>query len=60
MYKYFYITMLLSAILLGLITLVSSMIDRRPTKVWRCIYFSLVVIIVVMLIGFIITLTLER
>lgn len=56
MYKYFYVIMLLAAILLGIITIVSSVIGKRPAKIWRVIYIGLVVIIIVSMIGMFVTL----
>lgn len=53
MRNYFYVTLLIGAILLGIITIVSG---KRYTKTWRNIQVGFGVIIVVALIGFIVTL----
>lgn len=53
MYKYFYITMLIGAILVGIISLIGS---NRPNKIWLRIMNGLIVITVVALMGFIIAL----
>lgn len=56
MYKYFYIIMLIGAILLGIVTLLNDVFGKRYTKIWRNIIISLAVITVVSLIGFVVTL----
>lgn len=56
MYNYFYLTMLISIILVGIITIVSLIIGKRPNKIWRYITYGLMTITVVSLIGFLITL----
>lgn len=55
MYKIFYATLLITAILLGIITLATGIIGRRPTKIWGYIMGGLAGICVVALIGFIVT-----
>ena len=52
MYKYFYITMLIGAILLCIANLTRSAISKRFIKIWGYITSSLAVITVVALIGF--------
>ena len=54
MYKYFYLTMLIGAILLGIITLATSN-GKRTRKTWRYIMRGLVVTIIVAIVGFITT-----
>lgn len=55
MLEIFYVTMLITAILLGIVTLVSTIIGRRPTKILEYIVYGLGGICVVSLIGFIVT-----
>lgn len=56
MYEYFYITMLISAILLCLTMLASGIINKRYREIWRKIQYGMMVITVVAMIGFIVTL----
>lgn len=58
MYEFFYLTVSVAAILMGIMTLVLPTIRRRNTKVAGYIFCSLVVIIAMVLIGFIVTLSL--
>ena len=60
MYEFFYMAMLLSAILAGITSLVGSAIGKCHTKVWQYIIKALLVIAVVATIGFFITVMLER
>ena len=55
MYKIFYATLLITAILLGIITLATGAIGHRPTKIWGIIMCGLAGICIVALIGFIVT-----
>lgn len=60
MYEFFYMAALVSGMLLSSMTLVSALIGKRPPKILRCIFIGLFVIIVVAMISFVVTLTLER
>ena len=55
MYEYFYVTMLLGLILVGIIVLTSSIMGKRPNKIWQGVMYSLLAITVVSLIGFVVT-----
>lgn len=52
MHQYFYATILIAAMLLGIISLASSVIGKRPAKIWRYIMNGLIVITFVALAGF--------
>lgn len=56
MYEYFYLTMLIGAILSGIISFVTAIIGKRPSKFWRMIMYGLLTVAVVGLIGFAVTL----
>lgn len=56
MYQYFYLTMIVATILAGIISITSSVIGKRPTRIWRHIMYGLMAIAVVSLIGFAISL----
>ena len=56
MYEYFYITLLIGAILLCLTTFVSGVISKRYKGIWRKIQYSLMTISVAALISFVATL----
>lgn len=56
MYEFFYLTVLVAVILLGITTLVLPTIRRRNAKVAGYVFCSLVVIIAVAFIGFAVTL----
>lgn len=56
MYECFYLTMLLSAIALGVVTLVGAGLGKLSTKVWRNIFIILTVITALAMVGFIVTL----
>ena len=58
MYEYFYLTVLIGAILLCITTLVSSVIAKKYLGICRKVQYGLIVITVVALIGFIVTLAL--
>ena len=60
MYEIFYLTMLISVILAGIISLVTSIIGKRPTKIWRYITYGLMGISVVSMIGFVVTMSMLR
>ena len=55
MFGIFYLTMLISVILTGIISIVTSIIGKRPTKTWRYITYVLMGITVVSMIGFVAT-----
>ena len=55
MYEIFYLTMLIGAILVGIINIVTSIIGKRPTKIWRYITYGLMGITVVSTICFVAT-----
>ena len=55
MFNIFYLTMLISVILTGIISIVTSIIGKRPTKIWRYITYGLMGITVVSMIGFVVT-----
>ena len=56
MYEYFYLTMLIGAILSGIISFVTSIIGKRPSKFWSRAMFGLLTVAVVAFIGFAVTL----
>lgn len=55
MYEIFYLTMLISVILTGIISIVTSIIGKRPTKIWRYTTYVLMGITVVSTICFVAT-----
>lgn len=55
MYEFFYMTLLIGAILLCLTTLVSGVIGKRYKKIWRKTQYGMIVITAVAMIGFITT-----
>ena len=55
MYEIFYLAMLISAILAGIASLVTTSIGQRVARFGRCISYGLLGICVVSLIGFIVT-----
>lgn len=57
MYGIFYLTMLISVILTGIINIVVSIIGKRPTKIWRYTTYVLMGITVVSMIGFVVTIS---
>lgn len=54
-YEYFYLIMLLGAILGGFTFVVFSTINKRPNKIWQGIIMGLLAITVISLVGFIVT-----
>lgn len=56
MYGYFYIIMLVAAILLGIAGFLFGSIGRKHPKIWGIVLTVLVVIVVAALIGFLVTL----
>ena len=54
-YEYFYLIMLLGAILGGFTFVVFSIINKRPNKIWQGIIMGLLAITVISLVGFIVT-----
>ena len=56
MNQYFYLTMLIAPILVGIISLIFAMIGKLPTKIWRYIMYCLMGITIVSLIGFAVSL----
>ena len=59
MYKYFYLIMLISIILCGVISLMFTVMRELPTKIWRYIMYGLMAIAMVSFIGFATTLFLR-
>ena len=60
MYEYFYLTTLIAAILSGLVSIISSIICKRPSKFWRRVIYGLLIITVVAMIGFVVTIPWRR
>lgn len=55
MLEILYVTLLISAISIGIINLVATIIGRRPTKLWRYIMCGLAGVCVIAMIGLVIT-----
>ena len=56
MYQFFYLTTLIAAILLGIVTIVVTSIGKLHVKFWRNILIGLATIAVVSVIGFVVAL----
>ena len=56
MYECFYLTMLISPILAGIISVVFAVIGKPLTKIWRYIMYGLMAITIVSFIGVAVTL----
>ena len=56
MYQYFYITMLIGAILLGITGIMTGTFSKQHMKIWARITMSIAVITVMASIGFVVTL----
>ena len=59
MYQYFYLTMLIAPILVGIISVTFAVIGKPPTKIWRYTMYCLMAIAIVSLIGFAVALMLK-
>ena len=55
MYQIFYLTMLISAILAGIVSFATTSLGLRVARFGRCISYGLLGICVVSLIGFVVT-----
>ena len=56
MNQYFYLTMLIAPILVGIISIAFGVIGKRPNKICTYVMYGLMVITIVSLIGFAVTL----